>query len=109
MHNRWKRKLTVKFCTFWFITVRKRSLGQGNVFTPVCHSVHRGRGSLQPPVGRPGIWEEPTLGRPPRRRPLSRPPWMPTHPDAEPPPPGYINKRAVRILLECILVRYKYS
>ena len=23
-------------------TVRKRSLGQGNVFTPVCHSVHRG-------------------------------------------------------------------
>ena len=25
-----------------FITVRKRSLGQGNIFTPVCHSVHRG-------------------------------------------------------------------
>ena len=24
-----------------FIT-RKRSLGQGNVLTPVCHSVHRG-------------------------------------------------------------------
>ena len=24
------------------ITVRKRSLGQGNIFTPVCHSVHRG-------------------------------------------------------------------
>ena len=23
-------------------TARKRSLGQGNVFTPVCHSVHRG-------------------------------------------------------------------
>ena len=22
------------------ITARKRSLGQGNVFTPVCHSVH---------------------------------------------------------------------
>ena len=25
-----------------FITARKRSLGQGNVFTPVYHSVHRG-------------------------------------------------------------------
>ena len=23
---------------------RKRSLGQGNIFSPVCHSVHRGRG-----------------------------------------------------------------
>ena len=39
----------VSFCTkriFWvydlFITARKRSLGQGNIFTPVCHSVHRG-------------------------------------------------------------------
>ena len=29
----------VAFC---FITARKRSLGQGNVFTPVCHSVHMG-------------------------------------------------------------------
>ena len=24
------------------VTTRKRSLGQGNIFTPVCHSVHRG-------------------------------------------------------------------
>ena len=24
------------------MTARKRSLGQGNIFTPVCHSVHRG-------------------------------------------------------------------
>ena len=24
------------------ITARKRGLGQGNVFTPVCHSVHEG-------------------------------------------------------------------
>ena len=29
-----------------FITARKRSLGQGNIFTPVCHSVHRGRAWL---------------------------------------------------------------
>ena len=27
-------------------TVRKRSFGQGDVFTPVCHSVHRGRGAI---------------------------------------------------------------
>ena len=25
----------------FFITARKRSLGQGNIFTSVCHSVHR--------------------------------------------------------------------
>ena len=28
------------------IIARKRSLGQGNVFTRVCHSVHRGEGAL---------------------------------------------------------------
>ena len=28
------------------ITARKRSLGQGNVFTRVCHSVHGGEGGL---------------------------------------------------------------
>ena len=28
---------------FLVITTRKRSLGQGNIFAPVCHSVHRGR------------------------------------------------------------------
>ena len=26
----------------WIFTARKRSLGQGNVFTSVCHSVHGG-------------------------------------------------------------------
>ena len=41
----------------FFITARKRSLGQGNVFTPVCHSVCRG-GSAQPP------WRQTFLGRP---------------------------------------------
>ena len=30
------------------ITARKRSLGRGNIFTPVCHSVHRG---VPPPGG----------------------------------------------------------
>ena len=28
--------------SFPIFTARKRSLGQGNIFTPVCHSVHRG-------------------------------------------------------------------
>ena len=28
--------------TLTIITARKRSLGQGNIFTPVCHSVHGG-------------------------------------------------------------------
>ena len=34
-------------CFFHFpsiFTTRKRSLGQGNIFAPVCHSVHRGGG-----------------------------------------------------------------
>ena len=34
------------------ITVRKRSLGQGNIFAPVCHSVHRwGEGMPQCMLG----------------------------------------------------------
>ena len=131
-------------------TARKRSLGQGNGFTPVCHSVHR-RGDLLPPhrqtwgLGRPPQMQTP-LGRPSGCRPpwvgqtppgwadpsgLGRPPWMQTPlplgvgqtpPDADPlglgrptrcrppwgwadPPSDTVNKRAVRILLECILVR----
>ena len=31
-----------KFLLFSIFTARKRSLGQGNMFTPVCHSVYRG-------------------------------------------------------------------
>ena len=42
--------MTLKDCSYdaiaTIITTRKRSLGQGNVFTPACHSVHRGWGSL---------------------------------------------------------------
>ena len=43
------------------VTARKRSLGQGNIFTPVCHSVHRvgvrgcrGRGHVWLPGGMHG-------------------------------------------------------
>ena len=107
-----KRTFSLKF----LVTARKRSLGQGNVLTPVCHSVHGGRGSGQPPpsVGRlGGYWADPPDADPPRCRPPRcrppgcRPPWMQTPLELDPSgcrPPLYINKRVVRILLECILV-----
>ena len=41
-------------------TARKRSLGQGNIFTHVCHSDHRG-GSGTPPQTRPSGTRPPTL------------------------------------------------
>ena len=37
------------------VTTRKRSLRQGNIFTPVCHSVHRGACVVAP--GR-GVWSK---------------------------------------------------
>ena len=49
-----KKKLAKRkkeFSLHGFITARKRSLPQGNIFAPVCHSVHRGE-YLTPP--RPG-------------------------------------------------------
>ena len=65
------------------VTSRKRSLGQGNIFTPVCHSVHRGGG-----VGTP-----PGPGTPPSEQCMLG---------------DTGNKRAVRILLECILVSISF-
>ena len=50
------------------ITARKRSLGQGNVFTSVCHSVYREGGSAQPPGCKSPVDAEPPG--------LDRPPWM---------------------------------
>ena len=104
----------------------KRSLGQGNIFTPVCHSVHRGgRGSPSlggspcqtptPPAWRtppdqtpppPGA-DPPSMENPPP--PEQTPPHQTPPPDGEPPPPGSrlrhtVYDRPVRILLECILV-----
>ena len=76
---------------FIIITARKRSLGQGNIFAPVCHSVHRG--------GLPQC----ILG------------YQYTPPTGADTPPTSAqcmlgdtgNKRAVRILLECHLVILK--
>ena len=69
-----------------FLTVRKRSLGQGNIFTCVCHSVHRGAcvvvgGCAWLQGGHAWL-----LGGMRRTR------------------QDTVNERAVRILLECILV-----
>ena len=85
-------------------TVRKRSLGQGNIFAPVCHSVHRGStwaGTPHPPEqvhprGQvhplPGRYTPSWVGTPPRQVHPCNACW------------DTVNKRAVRILLECILV-----
>ena len=54
------------------ITVRKRSLGQGNFFTPVCDSVHSG-GVVSAPL-HAGI--------------------HPPGPEADTPPPGYYRIRS---------------
>ena len=81
-------------------TARKWSLGQGNAFTPVCHYVHRGMGGVCPIA----CWDTHT----PRQTPRQTPPWPDTPPGRHPCPPriqwDMINKRAVRILLECVLV-----
>ena len=86
-----------------FITARKRSLGQGNVFTPVCHSVHRGRVSVWVISVQGGLCPGGSLSR-----------WVsvqedlclgglcsgsPCHRD-----PPYGKEQVVGILLECILV-----
>ena len=67
-------------------------LRQGNVFTPVSHSVHRGRGCLAdtPPGRHPPSWAD-----------TPSPRW-------HPPPPRRPLQRTVRILLECILVQQKF-
>ena len=72
--QRWPLAFSVIF------TARKRSLEQGNIFTPVCHSVHRGvwsRGVPAPgevwswgwsgpggsgPRGMPALWGVPAPG-----------------------------------------------
>ena len=84
---------------------------QGNVFTLVCHSVHRGEGSAQLPP--PLDAEPPRVGQTPLDADplgLGRSPSLdadPTPKVGQTPLPDTVNKRAVRILLECILVKVK--
>ena len=74
-------------------TARKQSLGQGNIFTPVCHSVHRGGVCLSacwdttpplPPGTRHLPWSRPNPPGP--STPSSRPPWDQAPPRSRPPP-----------------------
>ena len=96
------------------VTARKRSLGQGNIFTSVCHSVkgggwwlpsmhHRSHdqgGSTSGGLHRGGL--HPGGGLPPGRvcRGVGRP-----SPEIYGILRDTVNKRAVCILLECILVK----
>ena len=106
----------------------QRSCGPGNIFTPVCHSVHRGvfasvhTGTPHPHI--PQSRHTPPPEQTPRRsrhpagadtpQEQTHPPGAGRHPlGADTPqsrhPPGSIlrhtvNQRPVRILLECILV-----
>ena len=107
----------------------QRSCGQGNIFTPVCHSVHRGGGSASvhagiPPPPRdqtpPRADTSPRADPPGPDPPGADPPGADTPPSGPdtplrtrhlPPPPGSrlqhtVYERPVRILLECILVQF---
>ena len=111
----------------FLVTAHKQSLGQGNIFAPVCHSVHRGeyltppwdleqtppRDQIHQPL--PGTrCTPPGPATPPRTR-YTHPPrtrYTPLTrytPGTRYTPPmqrlgDTVNTRAVRILLECILV-----
>ena len=88
---------TPEFGAKSIITTRKRNLGQGNIFAPVCHSVHRGgvcsRGLSA--CSRGGCL---LLGGA----------WSQGGCLVETPLPGRLLLRVVRILLECILVWQDY-
>ena len=75
------------------ITARKRSLGQGNIFAPVCHSVYGGGGCLVPGGSAPGA---------PGGKGLLL--WGGGMPGGDPSRTATAAGVAVRILLECILV-----
>ena len=98
----WHFFLKLECMYFGFTCYRpQRSCGQGNIFTPVCHSVHRGvSASVQ--AGIP-----PPSKHPPR---ADNPPGVDTPPPEQTPPGSRlrhtVNERPVRILLECILVCY---
>ena len=61
---------------------QQRSCGQGNIFTPVCHSVHRGV-SASEHAGIPPPWEQTS---PSADTPLEQTPPKQTHPPEQTPP-----------------------
>ena len=84
--------LHLQICFYW----PQQSCGQGNIFTPVCHSVHRGvsasvHAGIPPPPGAETPWEQtpPQSRQPPRsRHPLEQTPSEQTPPWSRHPPPG---------------------
>ena len=81
------------YCQFRDKYRPQTKLREGNVFTPVCHSVDKGGLPSHNAMSRqtPALGRQPSLGRlTPRSggKPLRH----------------TVNRRAVRILLECILV-----
>ena len=110
-------KLFGYFISGYFITASKRSLGQGNVFAPVCQSFCSREGVMvyTPSLGR----QPPRQTPPPSRHPLSRHSPCAEHPTSRHlltlgrhlptqakhiPQPRWPLKRAAHILLECIHV-----
>ena len=97
--------------TFRIFTARKRSLGQGNVLTPVCHSVytgegvslqgglHLGEGSLHPGGTSAYTGVCPQGGRGSASRGVYNGGDL-----SNPNSPLQLEKRVVCILLECFLV-----
>ena len=79
--------------------------GQSNVFTGVCHSVHGGGGVCLPtmPRGRQTPWPGGRQPQARRQSPLAR-----RQNPSEGRPPSE-SRRAVRILLECILILKRLS
>ena len=93
------------------ITARKRSLGQGNVFTRVCHSVHREGLASQRHHRSHDQGGLHLGGGSASRVELDRPPPLGLHMGGWADPPkihgilwDMVNKWAVCILLECFLV-----
>ena len=80
------------------MAITHKAITQGNVFTLVCHSVHRGRGSSPPhPLADLVVGQTPPYAHPQCRLPLgwADPPWKqtpsgwvdpPSPPNADPPP-----------------------
>ena len=79
IYNEQKRTQRQIFPLIFLVTARKRSLGQGNIFAPVCHSVHRGGVCLS------ACWDTTPLEQ--------TPPWS-RHPPQEQTPPGSRPPRA---------------
>ena len=88
----------------YLVTARKRSLGQGNIFSSVCQEFCPQGGSASVHAGIP----PPCQGDPPYK--ADPPPLARRPPPASQTPPAQcmlgdtVNKRAVCILLECNLV-----